>query len=225
MKFIYILAVMGSFLSSSEKKFEDDFTIKCFEEQKQKKDHVTELLKLSSDKRFLHTDKIISMIKNYPLCLEDRDTYGNTVLHRIIPNIEERDLATWMEHRWLLRQLIKNGADIEAENINNETPVMIAVRKRKFKVFQFLIESGCNLNKQNHRKESVLHIAVYDDCLSVVSLLHTYGDTLLDESLRNFENFTALDVISKNVEYIEDRDKMMTLLKTPPSEYRKQLIT
>ena len=130
-----------------------------------------------------------------------------------------------MERRWLLRQLIKNGADIEAENINNETPVMIAICKRKFKVIQFLIESGCNLNKQNYGKESVLHIAVYDDCLSVVSLLHTYGDTLLEESLRNFEDFTALDVISKNVEYIEDRDKMMTLLKTPPSEYRKQLIT
>ena len=121
-----------------------------------------------------------------------------------------------MEHRWLLKQLIKNGADIEAENINHETPIMIAVRKRKCKVIQFLIECGCNLNKQNYRKESVLHLAVYDDCITVVRLLHSYGDTFFDESLKN--------LLQKNIEYLEDRDKMITILETPSSEYREQLL-
>ena len=87
-----------------------------------------------------------------------------------------------------------------------------------------MVECGCNLNKQNYRKESVLHLAVYDDCITVVRLLHSYGDTFLDESLKNFENFTALDLLQKNVEYIEDRDKMITILKTPSSEYREKFL-
>ena len=91
-------------------------------------------------------------------------------------------------------------------------------------MIQFLVECGCNLNKQNYRKESVLHLAVYNDCITVVSLLHSYGDTFLDESLKNFENFTALDLLQKNQEYIEDRDKMITILKTPSREYREKLL-
>ena len=188
---------MGSFLSFSGKECEDDFSIQYFEEKRQNKGDLTELLKLVSDKKLSQLGNIIYMVKNDPLCLDERDGDGNNVLHRIIPNIEEKDLPTWMERRWLLKQLIKNGADIEAENINHETPIMIAVRKRKCKVIQFLIECGCNLNKQNYRKESVLHLAVYDDCISVVGLLHSYGDTFLDESLKNFENFTALDLLQK----------------------------
>ena len=215
---------MGSFLSFSEKKCEDEFSIQYFDEKRQYKEELTELLKLVSDKKLSQFDKIIYMVKDDPTCLNDRDKYGNTVLHRIIPNIEESDVPTWMEHRWLLKQLIKNGADIEAENINHETPIMTAVRKRKCKVIQFLVECGCNLNKQNYRKESVLHLAVYDDCITVVSLLHAYGDLFLDESLKNFENFTALDLLQKNVEYIEDRDKMITILKTPSSVYKEKLL-
>ena len=86
-KFLKNLKLVVKLICSSEvylkllkKKCEDDFTIKCFEEKRQKKDHLTELLKLSSDKRLLQTDKIISMIKNNPLCLEEGDMYGNTVL-------------------------------------------------------------------------------------------------------------------------------------------------
>ena len=104
-----------------------------------------------------------------------------------------------MEDRWLQKLLIKNGADIEEENISCETPVMTAVRKRKCKVIQFLVECGCDLNKQNNRGDSVLHIGEYGDSGNVVSLLHTYGDTVLDESLKNLENFTALDLATKTL--------------------------
>ena len=77
---------MGSFLSFSGKKCEDDLSIQYFEEKRQYKRDLTELLNLVSDKKLSQLDKIIYMVKNDPICLNDHDGYGNSALHRIIPN-------------------------------------------------------------------------------------------------------------------------------------------
>ncbi len=65
---------------------------------------------------------------------------------------DERPLHTAAQEGFLhgLRVLLDHGADIEARNIDGETPLLIAARWQKYGAVAMLIERGASLRAEDH---------------------------------------------------------------------------
>ena len=58
-----------------------------------------------------------------------------------------------------MKYFIKKGADIEAKNSNNSTPLHIAVKKGDIDIVEFLIKSGANIQAKEINNWTPLHNA------------------------------------------------------------------
>lgn len=96
--------------------------------------------------------------------LEDRDVRGNTLLH----------VATFHGHMDCTRLLLDSGADIEATNLESETPLFSATVETS----RLLLERGANIHAVNEHGCTALHRASgsYErDALERVQLLICHG--------------------------------------------------
>ena len=57
--------------------------------------------------------------------------------------------------------LIRNGAQINAKNINNETPLHFAISKPNF--INLLLENGADIDASDILGNKPLHFAVFND--------------------------------------------------------------
>ena len=58
-----------------------------------------------------------------------------------------------------MKYFIKKGADIEAKNSNDSTPLHIAVKKGDIDIVEFLIKSGANIQAKEVNNWTPLHNA------------------------------------------------------------------
>lgn len=99
-----------------------------------------------------------------------------------------------------LHNLLKQGVDINAINLQGETPLISAVYANNVSNTEFLLEQGANLNHQDRGGATALHIAVgqyddkncnYIDSFPMVDLLLNKGS---DTSIETKKGETALHV-------------------------------
>ncbi|XP_031637111.1 uncharacterized protein LOC116349704 [Contarinia nasturtii] len=71
--------------------------------------------------------------------------------------------------------LIKHGANLNAKNINKETPLHLAVRYDKPDIVKLLVESGASVNPTLNTMETPLHLAVKMNKADIVKILVDHG--------------------------------------------------
>jgi ankyrin repeat protein len=90
----------------------------------------------------------------------------NTVLHE----------AAKLNQTEIVRVLLESGADIEAKNFENSTPIFsaVAIENGESDCLRLLIDAGANVNAE-HDKYSVLHLAANNDNFDAVQMLIEAG--------------------------------------------------
>lgn len=74
--------------------------------------------------------------------------------------------------------LIKSGADVDASEMKQETPMHFAARFNNLKAVQLLLEDGAKVDSQNIDGENVLHVCVRESNLTII-------ETMLDHIIKN----------------------------------------
>ena len=93
---------------------------------------------------------------------------GVSPLHYLV----SRKFADSILHKEVLNSMLEMGADINnAKNANVETPLHYAVGAGSLEGAQFLVEHKANVNMQNRRGYTPLHIAVLQSMPEMVKLL------------------------------------------------------
>lgn len=65
-------------------------------------------------------------------------------------------------HGKIVDELLKNGADINIQNKDGETPAFMAIKNGREDVAEKLFKINANVNLKNNDGYTVLHIAVTD---------------------------------------------------------------
>ncbi|HVT62806.1 MAG TPA: ankyrin repeat domain-containing protein [Legionellaceae bacterium] len=91
---------------------------------------------------------------------------GNTFLH----------MAVKKRHANLVDALIKEGAHINAMDINEETPLMIAARIGDKNIVEKLVQADANIFAQNKDNKDSLYIAREHNHVNIVSFIQEHMD-------------------------------------------------
>lgn len=154
-----------------------------------------DLIKFYPDK-FEIIKKIILNINNYKKCDEKK----NTLLM-----LE----AQCSENTEISKMLIENGIDVNSQNINGETALMLASKKGWYfgtdKIFKILMDAGSDINLQDNNGDTALLIAVKYHQDDNVRILTKFG---ADVNLKNNFGETALTIAKKE----SNNDKIIELL-------------
>ncbi len=90
---------------------------------------------------------------------------GITLLHRAIGN----------EQPVLARALLDGGANVNAENYREQTPIHIAIHKKDSGLTKLLLSYKANIHILDGNKDTLLHIAVREDKPEIAKLLIKAG--------------------------------------------------
>ena len=134
-------------------------------------------------------DKVIDML-NDGYNINKRNMKEETVLMRIARGKYGIDI---------LKFLIDNHADVNAQDLNGNTPIMIALaaasddRIKTQKIIQELIPRS-DINIQNHQGDTALMIACLNKCIyENTEVIHTLlSANAIDIDKQNFHGWTAL---------------------------------
>lgn len=84
------------------------------------------------------------------------------------------NILTWAvcsDHLDLVKELIKNGWDINEKDKKNYTGLMLAVLKDKTAICKFLLENRADVNIKNAEGKTALHIALDNGNIELITLL------------------------------------------------------
>jgi len=101
-----------------------------------------------------------------------QDRGGKTALHYAVQRYNSSHHSEWCE---VLSCLVENGADVNARENNDNTPLMIASFCGHVNVVTFLIQHGADLDFQNNRGSTALHFAVTHSFSEIVHILLDHG--------------------------------------------------
>ncbi|PGL67097.1 ankyrin repeat domain-containing protein [Bacillus sp. AFS055030] len=88
-----------------------------------------------------------------------------------------------------VKKLIENGANINAQNSNGQTPTMIATYHNDFKTAKVLIEAGADVNIRDHMKNNPFLYAGAEGLIDILKLTIKAG---ADPTITNRYGGTAL---------------------------------
>ena len=86
-----------------------------------------------------------------------------------------------------IKELLKQGADVNALNNEGDTPLMLAITNDNFEIISFLVDNGANINFQN--SQTPLMLAIKKKNFSVIKLLMENG---ADINVKTLKGNTAL---------------------------------
>ena len=96
-----------------------------------------------------------------------------------------------------LRKMISRGADINAKDVEGNTPLHIAVKNGSHKMASILVLNGVSINLKDKQGNTSLDIAIQNKNLEIVSLLFSYGAEEFDNSaLHIATQKRSLDIVS-----------------------------
>jgi ankyrin repeat protein len=155
---------------------------------KAKNDHNMEVLHFAVEKGGVGLIKLlIEKGANINPVSKDNDTPLLRALHM-------RKGLDYTENKALFAELLKHGADINARNANQGTPIHIAVIHYCFDISKDFIIEGAEVNLQNNEGNTPLHFAV-GLSLEKVKLLLQRG---ADPTIKNKAGFTPLFLAAKS---------------------------
>jgi len=115
-----------------------------------------------------------------------------------------------------LIHLINNGANMEAEDDNGITPILLASRHKNLEYIKFLVDIGANFQKKDKKGNNCLHHAVQQgSALNEEADVLRVANYLIDKGVsceeRNKEGRSALHIAAmkgrvKTVGFFLDRD-------------------
>ena len=115
------------------------------------------------------------------------NTDGNTCLHAAVNENSSRDI---------LQALIDHGADVNAENMNNTTPLMMACWDGNVDPVDALLNAGADPNITDPNGDSCIHFAVHGECS--IEAIQAIVDHGADVNAANISNETALIISCEN---------------------------
>lgn len=97
--------------------------------------------------------------------------------------------------RYMLKQLVSNGLDINTLNQNNETVLFKAVRAKDEKLVKFLLSAKIKVNIVNNKGETALALAVYQgiESINTITELLKYK---ADPTVKNQDDKTLFEEIN-----------------------------
>lgn len=97
----------------------------------------------------------------------------------------------------VVEAMVKAGADVNAVNTYNETPLYNAIRFRNMGTAVYLIEHGADLTVQSKRVDTptVLHAAIYSNMVELVKLLQAKGLKLDDACFFSARHEEVMDYL------------------------------
>ncbi len=104
--------------------------------------------------------------------------------------------------------LLENGAEINARNLQLETPLLLAIKNGRSGIVDLLIKKKADVNAAGKDRTAPLHIASEKGNLSYINKLYSTGK--LDLNIRNRDNATALQLASEN-QHIEVVKRLVEL--------------
>lgn len=100
----------------------------------------------------------------------------------------------------VLQCLIEYGANVDATDLNTNTPLLLAIRNKNLDAVKILIEAGADINKRTLWMETPLITAIKCRNLESFKLLVDAG---ADVTCRNYEGQSLLDLASIDSEFID----------------------
>jgi ankyrin repeat protein len=110
-------------------------------------------------------ETIREYVRNHADVITEKDTYGSTLLHYVAAS----------GHAEIVELMVSAGADVNAENENQETPLHWATRRKHLEAGKMLVATGANVNAKNDEGETPLHIAAAGCDADLVGLLVAAG--------------------------------------------------
>ncbi|MFC1781558.1 ankyrin repeat domain-containing protein [Planctomycetota bacterium] len=113
-------------------------------------------------------EKVKKIIDRNPNQINVQDAQDFAPLH----------LASGKGHIEIVEFLLNHGADIEAEILNGETPLMLAARYAgdgKYETIKTLLEHGAKVNHKDNGDRTALHQAAMYSGKEVINLLISYS--------------------------------------------------
>ncbi len=125
-----------------------------------------------------YDSKWLLLMFEYPLDANVTDNDGNNIVHLLLRRhaekysnhtpLSESDIA-------LLEVLVSKGIDIDGQNKDGDTPLLMAARYGYYSVVKWLIENGAEIDEKNKRNENALFLATVNRHTSIVALLKELG--------------------------------------------------
>lgn len=102
------------------------------------------------------------------------DDFRNTPIHLA---------SMWTSDPQIFDLLYLNGANIEARNIQGDTPLILACRYKNYDGVLRLISYGCDLDTQNNDRYTALMVAILKGHTEIVQILQKYtcNDNITDD--------------------------------------------
>ena len=130
--------------------------------------------------------RLETLLKSNSKLVFKRDHNKQTPLHRSV------DSAT-------AELLIQNGADVNAKDISDKTPLHIACQNRRLDVIEVLLAHKADVNARCSLDQTPLHEAVSEDHFKAVELLIEHGADVNADSANGTPLFVASNVHSPEI--------------------------
>ncbi|CAD8070665.1 unnamed protein product [Paramecium primaurelia] len=142
---------------------------------------------------------LIRDILNAKVQINKQDKKGNGPLHNLIPSFKKNlQEATRIGHL-----LIERGADPNLRNINNNTPLHLAIKKSSYSALRFAMSINEQYQRDvfsfkllGHKGNSVMHFAAKSENIKIILQLYAINPYLL--FTYNEDQKRPFDIIQKN---------------------------
>lgn len=137
-----------------------------------------------------------------------KDNEGNSALHvaassgiikLIQAKIKDTDYYDKKSLYNILRILVWRNTDINAKNKNGDTPLLLAVYRKREATVELLISAGANVNVKNKDGNTALYVAASEGDLKTVEILVLQGRA--EMNLKNKNGNTALHMAVYHKDY------------------------
>ena len=135
--------------------------------------------------------------------------YGNTALHE----------AIYSQNNDIVKILLTHGAPVNAgRKTNGKTPLFYA---KSLETAQLLLSSGAEVNVQNKKGQSVLHLSAREGHKDLIKLFVEYGANM---ELVDFKGETPLSMAKEEMaQFIKESSSQMKQKSKSSSSSNKQL--